>query len=329
MKLLKPALTLGLLLCATTVSVRAVSTTLVIFPLIRSVESVSTGDKTTIALHKLVRIVASREQREALSALEVPVATLRGRSRISKASVVDLLRLQPELSDAEIVGPEWITVMNPGHVATQEKVLAEAKQALLGHIKASWPDRYRNIEISHRGEGGRLPVGLDSSWSFDLSTIENLSRRTPLWLVVSNPEKTERTVLWFKVSGEQLVWLAGGRLEAKSSAQEAHFSQRWVGLNEIKHQNLAAPSGQERITVAMSLGDMLTKKHLERTPDVEFGEEAVVISKVGDVEIRATATVMRTAFVGEFIEMQSKSSNERFEAQVMDKSLVKISSHVH
>jgi hypothetical protein len=304
----------------------AASTTLVIFPVIRSVESAPEGKKTTVSVDKLVRIVASRERRESLEAIQLPAESLVGRSRLSKQSIVDLLEAQPEIAGSEIVGPDWITVVAPGHAKTQSKVISEARVALQDHVKSQWPDLYRNIKPVYRGQIERLPVGLDSVWSFDFSDITYLGRRTPVWLVVSTAQKTERTVLWFEVSGEQFVWQASRSMAVKATAHEKNFLQQWVSLSEIKYHDLATPTPDERITVALEPGDLLTKRHLELIPDVEFGDEAVVISKVGDVEIRATDTVTRTAFVGDLIEMQSKSSNENFQVRVLERNLVQIDS---
>ena len=319
-------MTLWLLLLSVAAPAWAASTTLVIFPVIRAVEAAPAGQKTTISVDKLVRIVASRERRKALESVQLPAQSLVGRSRISKQSIVALLQGQPEIAGSEIVGPDWITVVAPGHAETQAKVITEARVALQDHVKSQWPDLYRNIKPVYRGQIERLPVGLDSAWSFDFSAITHLGRRTPVWLVVSTAQKTERTVLWFEVSGEQFVWQASRSMAAKATAHEKNFLQQWVSLSEIKYQDLAIPTPDERMTVSLEPGDLLTKRHLELIPDVEFGDEAVVISKVGDVEIRATATVMRTAFVGDLIEMQSKSSNENFQVRVLEKNLVQIDS---
>ena len=158
----------------------AASTTLVIFPVIRSVESAPEGKKTTVSVDKLVRIVASRERRESLEAIQLPAESLVGRSRLSKQSIVDLLEAQPEISGSEIVGPDWITVVAPGHAKTQSKVISEARVALQDHVKSQWPDLYRNIKPVYRGQIERLPVGLDSVWSFDFSDITYLGRRS-IW----------------------------------------------------------------------------------------------------------------------------------------------------
>ena len=118
--------TLWLLLLSVAAPAWAASTTLVIFPVIRAVEAAPAGQKTTISVDKLVRIVASRERRKSLESVQLPAQSLVGRSRISKQSIVALLQGQPEIAGSEIVGPDWITVVAPGHAETQAKVITEA-----------------------------------------------------------------------------------------------------------------------------------------------------------------------------------------------------------
>jgi hypothetical protein len=315
-----------LLLFTATAPAWAAVTTLVIFPVIRPVSQVAFEGGSVIELGKVVRIIAPRDEQKMLSKLELPVGDLFSRQKIAKADLVALLRTLPELAPLEIVGPEWVNVVAPTDPVASNKVLKDAAEALREHIASHWHDRYRNIELSYRGERSRLPVGPESKWAFDFSNLDHLKRRTPVWLVASHGSDTERAILWFKISGEELVWQSLGGLEAKSVADEYQFVQRWVSLEDIKPSELAVPSAKERVTVAMQAGDVLTSRHLEPIPDVEFGQDALVISKVGDVEIRSIATVMRTAFVGETIELQSKSSNESFEAQVLDRNLVQINS---
>jgi flagella basal body P-ring formation protein FlgA len=315
-------LTLLLLLGSTPFAVAA--PTLVLFPLIRLPAPEAVGSGAVIPLDRLARVIGTRDEQRQLGQLEISMAAYGGDREIDNREMIARLRDVPELAALEIVGPQSLRLVAASDPQTTARILREAKEALQSHVDRAWPDRYRNLEIDFRGDRHSLTVSCDSSWSFDFSDSRELRRRTPVWLVVNSGGRVQRTILWFKVEGEERVWQALGPLAAKTVARDSQFSRRWVSLDEISPGELAVPSQERRLTVPMPFGEVLTQRHLERIPDVEFGEDALVISRVGDVEIRSVATAMQTAFIGDTIKLQSKSSRQNFAARVVDRNSVEI-----
>ena len=71
-------------------------------------------------------------------------------------------------------------------------------------------------------------------------------------------------------------------------------------------------------------GEVLVLRHLEPAPAVEFGADALVISRAGGIEITATATALRRGFVGDTIALRARNSDESFDAVVTGRNRVEV-----
>ena len=154
--------------------------TVVLYPVVRVPEAAASASASSIRLTQIARIVGSREDSRRLKDLRVLVSSLKGKSRVEGTVVIRVLQAIPELSEAEVLGPTWITVASPQDQNKSLHILEQAEAALLQTIDERWPDRYRNLELSYIGDAARLPVGSNSDFSFDLAGLDRLGRRNPL-----------------------------------------------------------------------------------------------------------------------------------------------------
>ena len=319
---------LALLLVAATAPaaglVRALEPTLVLYPVVELPVVVAGAASPTIAVSRLARVVAPRAEREALRAASVPVSALEGRGRLDKAEMAALLHAVPGLEEFAVVGPASVRVQAQPSPQRSALMLDEAGAFLHQYAAAAWPDRYRNLSFVFVGKQGAVPLGADAQWRFDAAGLAQLRRRTPVWLVLDDAGKTERLPLWFKVGGEVRAWNAIDDLPGHTIAGENLFAEGWADIAQVDPAALAAPAPDQQLSVALKAGDILVARHLERAPAVQFGADALVVSRAGGIEITATATALRTGFVGDTIALKARSSEEEFDAVVTGQNRVEI-----
>jgi flagella basal body P-ring formation protein FlgA len=102
------------------------------------------------------------------------------------------------------------------------------------------------------------------------------------------------------------------------------FIPDWASIAAVDPSDLAAPVENYRLTAALKSGDILTGRHLEKIPAVDFGDHVRVILQSGNIELITEAKAMRTAYAGDRITFQSQSSGEEFEALVIARNLARI-----
>ncbi len=278
-----------------------------------------------VELGKLARVIApQREQRRSLQALQVPVGQLRHRESVSGPRLRALLADLPELAGAEIVVPDTVAISAARDSGRTQEAMAAAALELRKYAEATWPGRYRNLEFSLLVGERALALGPETAYHFDFSALQGLGRRTPVWLVMESRGREERAALWFEVRGETLVWQALADMQVRDAAAGAAFAERWRDIGEADRGEPAAPAADQRLVAAMQAGDILTADHLELAPAIDYGEDTRVVSRVGDVQIMTVATALETAFVGDLVYLRSKSSDERFQARVVDRNLAAI-----
>lgn len=282
------------------------------------------GAETSVPLTKIARVIADDGVRSGLEALSVPMSSFIGQSQVSSRELGLQLQRIPELRDFKILGPETVLIELRAATVGVERMLEEAATALRQHVLGSWPTQYRNLEFTFVGQPQRLPVYADSRWSFDLSDLSSLRRRVALWVEIDNGRRAQRVPLWFQVSGEVVVWRSIQSLPPRTPVDGFQFVPDWADIAAVDSSNLAAPMENYRLTGALKSGDILTDRHLEKIPAVDFGDEVRVILLSGNIELITEAKAMRTAHAGDRINFQSLSSGEEFEAQVIARNLARV-----
>ena len=322
---MKPGIVLLLLSLLTAVlaaPVMALEPTLVLYPVIRLPTQADGSAAPTLSVESVARVVAPRAAREALASAAVPVLSLQGRSSIDKQSLAALLHAVPGLEAFEVVGPETVRVRAQHSAQRTAQMLSEARAFLEQHVAATWPGEYRNLSFSFAGKQAELPVGPQVRWHFDAAGLTQLRRRSAVWVVLG--EGGERLPLWFKVEGEVRAWNAIDDIAGKTLAEEPLFAEGWADLAGVDPGERATPAADHQLTVAMKAGEVLVLRHLEPAPAVEFGADALVISRAGGIEITATATALRRGFVGDTIALRARNSDESFDAVVTGRNRVEV-----
>ncbi len=301
----------------------AIENTLVLYP---SITPTVTDGRLAVPLERLARIIAPRERRDALANIEIDLGLITDKSAYSKSKMIALVRQVADLEDFDIVGPMSIRVRMPKQVSNEsfDQQLSQARQYLAAYADEQWPGAYRNIVLQIVSERSQLDTADIEQWRFDASHLAAFRRRTQIWALSSRDGVDVRIPLWFKVSGEAKVWRSVADLDAKTVVATHHFIKSWAPISEVDPINLAQPNADQRLTIAIERGDVLQKPYLEPVPAVQFGEQIQVTSTVGSVRVLTLATVTRTANVGEYIMLESLSSEEQFEVLVVGPDQVEV-----
>ena len=313
---------LALVAAVTAAPVMALGPTLVLYPVIRLPTQADGSAAPALAVESVARMVAPKATREALVTAAMPVLSLQGRSSIDKQSLAALLHAVPGLEAFDVVGPETVRVRAQHSEQRTAQMVSEARAFLESHVAGTWPGEYRNLAFSFVGKQSDLPVGPDARWSFDAAGLAQLRRRSAVWATLG--EDGVRVPLWFKVEGEVRAWNAIDDIPGKTLAEEPLFAEGWADLASVDPAERATPAADQQLTEALNAGEVLVLRHLEPAPAVEFGADALVVSRAGGIEITAVATALRRGFVGDTIAVRARSSEEEFDAVVTGRNRVEV-----
>lgn len=320
---MKPGIAFLLLsLVAALPAAMALEPTLVLYPVIRLPTQADGSAAPSLDVDRIARVVAPRAVRQALGRATVPVASLRGRSRIDRDNMAALLQGVPGLESFAVVGPGTVRIRVEHSAQRTAQMLEEARSFLERHVAATWPGEYRNLSFSFVGKPGELPVGPDARWHFDAAGLAQLRRRSVVRVVLS--DAGERLPLWFRVDGEVRAWNAIDDIAGRTLAEEALFAEGWADLATVSPGERATPAADHQLTVAMKAGEVLVLRNLEPAPAVESGADALVVARAGGIEITATATALRRGFVGDTIALRARGSEESFDAVVTGRNRVEV-----
>jgi len=298
---------------------------LILYPVIRFESGLDGAG--TMALSKLGRIVtADKRLAESAAALQIPMTGIPESGKVSRETLAKLIRQTRVLAHFKVLGPEAIVIKSVASTAAVERLLLEAGDFLELYVASNWPQRYRNMSYRFVGHKNRIELDANSRWSFQTDALTVLERRTPLWVEVEEDGEKHRMSLWFAVTGEVSVWRAAIDLEPQTAVTHQWFYRDWASLQEVNPAQLAAPTSELRLVSGLQGAAVLTSSVLEPIPAVEFGEQAQVIAQNGSIRIVTSATVMRSAMIGQRVTLKSHSSNEEFEALVIAPKLVEMTS---
>lgn len=277
----------------------------------------------TAKLQQLGRVLAGAKERKQLPDVVIELPT---GSRVARDVVEVSIRKQlpSSIKGLQIIGPDYIRIENNARVDSGD--IEDIARTVLDE---SLQGKLSNVSLQRLGNAPDIRVDADtlSKGNVRSCNIEYWQSRQCVWVDQYRDGKfLATTPVWFVVDASIKVLRLNADMEAKTAANAAAVHTESVSIAELRQKPVASVADVEgyRFLGSVKAGEILTQDMLGPIPDILSGDVVQVESVMGDVRILTKAISQSEGKVGEEIRLLSVSSNEQFQARIVDKGQTRV-----